>query len=202
LAVADSLPEASEMRTTALAKRPDLKALASRIDADQANLALANKEFYPDFTPFAMYDRFMGNNSEIQPLATMIGVSMNVPVRKNRRYAAVAEAQARLNQRRSELEKQIDQVSFQVQEAYAKVQKSERAVQIYEKTILPAAKLNVEAAQSAYESGKIPFLSLIEAQRNTVSLRERYYEAVSDYYRRRAMLERVVGGSLAPGGTP
>jgi outer membrane protein TolC len=198
LSVSESLAEAKELRATALSRRPDLQALAKRIDADQAALALANKEFYPDFTPFAMYDRFMGNNSQSQPLAMMIGVSVNLPVRRDRRFAAVEEAQARLNQRRAELERQIDQVNFQVQEAYEKVYKSEQAVRIYEKTILPAAKLNVEAAQSAYETGKIPFLSLIEAQRNIVTLRDRYYEAVADYFRRWATLERVIGGPAVP----
>jgi outer membrane protein TolC len=194
--VSESLPEAAGLRVTALARRPDLQALASRIDADQAALALANKEFYPDFTPFAMYDRFMGNDSASQPLATMIGVSLNLPFRRDRRIAGVVEAQSRLNQRRAELVKQIDQVNFQVQEAYQKVSKSEQAVRIYEKKILPATKLNVEAAQSAYETGKIPFLSLIEAQRNLVMLRDRYYEAVADYFRRRATLERVIGGPI------
>jgi hypothetical protein len=45
-------------------------------------------------------------------------------------------------------------------------------------------------------TAKIPFLSLIEAQRNLVNLRDRYYEAVADYFRRRATLDRVVGGPL------
>jgi hypothetical protein len=45
---------------------------------------------------------------------------------------------------------------------------------------------------------KIPFLTLIEAQRNLVNLRDRYYEALADYFRRRASLERAIGGPLAP----
>jgi hypothetical protein len=39
-------------------------------------------------------------------------------------------------------------------------------------------------------------LSLIEAQRNLILLRDRRYEAIADYFRRRATLERVIGGSL------
>jgi outer membrane protein TolC len=74
-------------------------------------------------------------------------------------------------------------------------------VHLYRDTILPAAEANVQAAQAAYVTGKIPFLSLIEAQRNVVSLRDRYYEAVAEYFRRRAELERAVGGPLpAPRG--
>ena len=42
------------------------------------------------------------------------------------------------------------------------------------------------SAQSAYVTGKTPFLSLIEAERNLVGLRDRYYETLADYFRRLA----------------
>lgn len=192
--VSDGLPEAAALRAQALSNRPDLQATRNRIAADQAALALANKEFYPDFTPFAMYDRFMGNQPSSEPLAYMIGMSVNLPVRRDKRFAAVAEAQARLNERMAELDKQINQVNFDVQQAYAQVTQGFQAVRLYEKTVLPAAEANVKAAQSAYQTGKIPFLSLIEAERNLIGLRDRYYGLVAEYYRKRATLERAIGG--------
>jgi outer membrane protein TolC len=198
LRLTDELPDAQVLRATALARRPDLQALADRIAAEEAALALAHKEFYPDFEPFFMYDRFMGNVSDNRDLAAMLGVRLNLPVYRGRRYAAVAEAEARLSQRRAELARQMDQVNFQVQQAYAQVQRSARSVRLYQETILRAAVLNVEAARSAYVTGKIPFLSLIEAQRSLVMLRDRFYEAVADYFRRRAALERAVGGPAKP----
>jgi outer membrane protein TolC len=197
LNLTDGLPDAEALRTAALARRPDLQALADRIAAEEASLGLAHKEFYPDFEPFFMYDRFMGNVSNNRDLATMLGLRMNLPVYKRRRFAAVAEAEARIAQRRAELARLTDQVNLQVQEAYARVQRSERSVRLYRDTILRAAEANVKAAQSAYVTGKTPFLSLVEAQRNVVSLRDRYYEAVADYFRRRAALERAVGGPQA-----
>jgi outer membrane protein TolC len=198
LDVKDELPNAQTLRALALAQRPDLQALADRIAAEEALLGLAHKEFYPDFEPFFMYDRFMGNVSDNRDLATMLGVRLNLPVYKGRRYGAVAEAEARIAQRRAELARQTDQVNFQVQEAYARLQRSDRSVRLYQKTILPAAEKNVKSAESAYTTGKIPFLSLIEAQRNVVNLRDRYYEALADYFRRRAALERAVGGPVTP----
>jgi outer membrane protein TolC len=198
LDVRESLPDAQVLRATALARRPDLQALADRIAAEEALLGLAHKEFYPDFEPFFMYDRFMGNVSDNRDLATMLGVRLNLPVYRGRRYGAVAEAEARIGQRRAELARLSDQVNYQVQEAYARVQRSEKSVRLYRDTILPAAEANVKAAQSAYTTGKIPFLSLIEAQRNVVGLRDRYYGALADYFRRRAALERAVGGPVTP----
>jgi outer membrane protein TolC len=188
--------DAPLLRALALSRRPDLLALAERIRAEEAQLGLAHKEFYPDFEPFFMYDRFMGNTTETRDLAAQVGLRTNLPIYKARRYGAVAEAEARLAQRRAELAKQTDQVNYQVQEAYEKAIQGARSVELYEKTILPAAKTNVESAQAAYITGKIAFLTLIEAQRSQVGLRDRYYEAVADRLRRQATLERVVGGSL------
>src|SRR5262245_24500338 len=58
LTVRGSLPEVQALRAAALERRPDLRALANRIAAEEAVLALAHKEFYPDFEVMAAYDRF------------------------------------------------------------------------------------------------------------------------------------------------
>jgi outer membrane protein TolC len=193
LAGAETLPPAEVLRARALDQRPDLKALADRLSAEQASLALARKEFCPDFEVTAAYDTIMGNGPT-RDLAPQVGLRLNLPVRRARRNGALAEAEARLAQRQAELARLTDQVYFQVQEAYEKVIESQQAMRLYEDTMLPAARKNVEAAQSAYTTGKIPFLSLIEAQRNLVMVRDRAYETLADYFRRRATLERMVGG--------
>lgn len=186
--------EVGTLQGRAVAQRPDLRALAERIAAEEASLALAFKEYYPDVEVMAAYDAFW--QSPEKDLRPMLGVRVNLPIRKERRHAAVAEAQARIAQRQAELARQTDQVNLQVEEAYQQVRESERAVKLYDETILPAARKNVEAAVAAYTTGKIPFLSLLEAQRSLVSLRERYYETKADVLRRRAALERAVGGPL------
>jgi outer membrane protein TolC len=191
------LPQAQELRAAALDNRPDLRAIADRIKADQAALALAYKDFYPDFDVMAGYDAFW-QEKELRP---QIGLQMNLPIYKGRRHGAVAEAQAQIAQRRAELARQVDQVNYQVQEAFEKASKSEKSVLLYKETILPAAELNAKAARSAYVTGKIPALSRIEAERNLVNLRDRYYEALADYFRRRATLDRVVGATITRTGS-
>jgi outer membrane protein TolC len=195
--LAESLPEVAVLRARAVAQRPDLQALTNRIDAERAALALANKEYYPDFEVLAAYDSIMGNGPT-RDLAPQVAVRLNLPVQRERRRGAVAEAQARVAQRTAELAGRTDQVNLKVQEAYEQVLESEKSVRLYNDTILPAAIENVKAARTAYATGRIPFLSLIEAQRNLVSLRDSYYEEVAEYFRRRATLERVTGGPRLP----
>jgi outer membrane protein TolC len=191
----EGLPEAGALRAAALGRRPDLRALANRIAADEASLGLAYKDYYPDFQVMAAYDTFWVER-QLQP---QLAVQMNLPVRLARRDAAVWEAKARLAERRAELARQLNQVNYEVNQAYAAVNESRQAARLYEKTVVPAAELNVKSAQSAYLTGKVPFVSLLEAERNLVGLRDEYYEFVADYHRRLATLERAAGGTLVPG---
>jgi outer membrane protein TolC len=196
LKVSAGLPAVSRLREVALAQRPDLKALQDRIAAEESALKLAWRDYYPDVEVMAAYDTIMGNGPT-RDLAAQVGVRMNLPIRTAKRNAAVAEAQAKIAQRHAEYASRVNQIQFQVQEAYEQLLESERVLALYAKTILPAARENVKAAQTAYVTGKTPFLSLIEAQRNLVNLREREYEATADYFRRQATLERAIGAPLA-----
>jgi outer membrane protein TolC len=184
------------LRKTALARRPDLQALAQRINAEQATLGLARKEFFPDVEVMAAYDAFWQPRE--RDLRPMLGVRVNLPVYTGRRYAAVSEAAAKVAQLQARLLRQVDQVNFEVQQAYEQVRESEQAVRLYQKEILPAARANVKTTESAYINNKVPFVSLIEAQRSFIMIKERSYEAEADWFRRLATLERAVGGPIPP----
>lgn len=201
LKIVPGLPAVASLRGFAVSQRPDLRAIQDRIAVEENALKLALREYYPDVDLAAAYDTIMGNGAQ-RDLAPQVGVRMNLPVRIAKRNGAIAEAQAKITQRHAEYASRVNQVQFQVQEAYEQLLESERVLALYEKTILPAARENVKAAQSAYVTGKTPFLSLIEAQRNLVNLRDRNYEATADYFRRFATLERVIGAPITAAGDP
>ncbi len=193
-----AVPDTPALRAAAVARRPDLTALSDRIGAELAAVELARKEFGPDVELSAAYDTLW----QERPLRAQAGVKVNLPVRTGRRFAAIAEAQAKVAQRQAELARATDRVNFEVHEAAAQLRESGRVVRLYEADILPAAELNVKSARAAYTAGQVPFLTLLEAQRNAVELRDRYYEAVAAAGRRRATLERVIGGPLPPAAAP
>ena len=197
---AGPLPAVQALREQARDRRPDLLALGDRIKAEQASLALAHKEYCPDMEWMAAYDSFWHGTDN--PLRAQVGLRINLPVRLAKRDAAVAEAESRIQERVAELYKQTDQALFEVEQAYAQVSESEQTVHLYEDKILKDARTNVEAAQPGYRTGTIPVLSLIEAERSLTSLRDQYYEAVADLYRRRAALERAAGGPLDEAAAP
>jgi outer membrane protein TolC len=190
------LPDEAALRALALERRPDLRALSERIAAERASLALAHKDYLPDFEVMGAYDDFWSE----RPLRPQLAVRMNLPVRLTKRDAAVQEAQAKIGQRIAELNKLTDDVNFAVTQAYAEVGESDKTVTLYNDSLLPPAEQNVKSLQSEYiTGGKTAYIDLLEAERSVIDLRDRYYEIVADAFRRRAALERAVGGPLEPG---
>jgi outer membrane protein TolC len=189
LAIREELPPVEGLREWAVEHRPELQALAARVQAEQSAAALACKEFYPDFEVMARYDRFWIDHEQ-QP---QIGLNMNVPLNQSKRHAAVQEALWRVHKMQAEYDQAADTIRGEVQSAYARVLGSRRKIEVFESKILPAAQDNLRAAQSGYEAGTVDFLRLIEAQRQILDLREKYQMAVADYHRRAAELSRAVG---------
>jgi len=184
----DSLPAAEALQQAAVESRPDLFARQARIRAEEANLALACREYYPDVNLVARYDGFMPEDMRPQ-----VGVDVNVPLRNARRSAAVREASNRIAQRRAEYQDRLDQVRYEVQSGLSRASQSQRVVRLYEEKILPAAQRSLDSGLANYTSGKLDFLRLIDAQRQLNAQREMYYQAIAECHRRLAELERAVG---------
>lgn len=198
LAIRDELPPVEGLREWAVEHRPELQAMAARVQAEQSVVALACKEFYPDFEVMGRYDRFWFDREQ-QP---QIGLNMNVPLNQSKRHAAVQEALWRVHKMQAEYDQAADTIRGEVQSAYARVLGSRRKIDVFESKILPAAQDNLSAAQAGYEAGTVDFLRLIEAQRQILELREKYQTAVADYHRRAAELSRTVGQEVFAQNSP
>jgi outer membrane protein TolC len=119
-----------------------------------------------------------------------------VPLRRTRRCAALNEAAAKLQQRRAELQGRLDEVRFEVQSAADRLAEQRTLLRLYAEKILPAAEENVRSARANYTTGQIDFLRLLDAQRRLYAQQEKHEQAVADYVRRLAALERAAGGAL------
>ncbi len=190
------LPPSDALRQQALSMRPELAAQQARIRAERYSIQLAQKEFYPDMEFVGRYDAFWQEDA----LRPMVGMNLNVPVYKQKRYAAVREASAGLAKQQALLENEVNEIAFEVEQAYRRVAETDQAVAVYEERILPAAEQSIDAARASYVAGRLDFLRLIEAQRQLLALQDRYYEAVAELHARVAALDRVVGtGTPATG---
>lgn len=186
--------DAERLQQLALRTRPDLAALCHRIEAEEAALDLAWKQYHPDVDVFGRYDTFWQPSSTQGDLRGQVGLSVNLPVYRRKLNAAICEAQARVRQRRAEYQQRLLEVQYDVQSSIELIRESEQVLELYNNKLLPSAKLNLAAAQSNYDVGKGTFQELIQAQRQLVMVREKWLEVQVDFARRRGELHRAIGG--------
>jgi len=173
----------------ALRSRPELRSLGARVEGRESAVALARREFLPDFTLTGSYNT-LWQESNLQPF---VGVQVNVPLRIDRRRAALDEAQAELARTETDLEGLEIEVRFAVESAVDRLEEARHVRRLYESRLLPAARDQVEAARVGFETGRNSFLALIDAERNLRTTRLGYEEALANVSRRTAELDRAVG---------
>jgi len=130
----------------------------------------------------------------------MVGVGVNLPVWRKRVRAGVAEAEARLDQARSERAAAEDEVRSSLRQAYDRLHELRQSVELYQSRLLPATADQARAALAAFKTSQTSFLSVIEAERNQRTAEMDFVEILRDYSRTRSELDRAAG--LMPGGSP
>jgi outer membrane protein, heavy metal efflux system len=181
--------EPGEVQEQALAQRPELGAAAAEIRSREADLALRKLDFRPDFEAMASFNS-MWNQSEHR---WMVGAGINIPIRRNRIRASVAEAEARLAGADAGREALEDSIRSEVQQACARLGETVHVLELYETRLLPATKDQVQAALAGFKASRTSFLALIEAERNQRTVRLEYERALADAWQRRAELDRLMG---------
>jgi cobalt-zinc-cadmium efflux system outer membrane protein len=175
--------------TRALEQRPELRALAAEVRAREAEVALARREFWPDFTVRAGYE---GSWQE-DPLKPVVGVELNLPLQLGRRRAALAEADARLAREQSRARRLEDRVRLEVATSVERLRESQHLLELSEERLLPAARDRAAAARASFTSGRTSFLELLDAERALRAAQQSAFEARAGLSSRRAELARVVG---------
>ncbi len=192
--VPESLPEGAGGDAAALAShaetvRPELRSARAHVDAGQAAVDLAEREYFPDFTVNARYDAFWQERS-LQPA---VGLQINIPLRRARRAAAVDEAEAKLALAQSDEQAATDEVHFSVHSALERLRETRHVLHLQEDEILPAAREFVEAARIGFETGGGTFQTLIEAERGLRTAELDHQTAKADVSRRTTELLRALG---------
>ena len=173
----------------ALANRPELKARLAEIEAREAEVRLREKDFYPDFEATTSFNSRWGNSEH----RWTVGIGINIPIRRDRLRAASAEAAAALKQVESARTALEDTIRAEVYMAQERLLEAEHVVELYRSRLLPPSRDQIRAARAGFETSQNSFLALIEAERNQRSVQLGYEEALTDFYRRRAELDRALG---------
>ena len=162
---------------------PEILRQEAAIGVSQAAAQLARREFYPDFGVGWEYM----NRTSGMPEMYALRFSMNMPFfNRAKRKEALAEALATEASARHERDVVQNETAYRVQEQYLQARTSEELLDLYEKTLVPQAKLALDSAQAAYETGAVDFLNvisnfivLLEYETSVVQERAKYQQALA-----------------------
>ena len=191
-----ALPTPAKLDPAALEDRvrahnPQLFTEDARRKAAEKNRDLAYQNRYPDFT-FGIAPTQSRNS--IRDWALM--VEINIPLQQSARRAQEREAEAMLSAARSRSEAMANQVLAELAENLSALDAARRTFDAITHSLLPQAELTFKAALASYETGKVDFATLLDAQRQIRLARQNQITAQAQAQINLAAIERLLGEEL------
>jgi outer membrane protein TolC len=168
------------------------------IDRSKLEVSLAERQYRPDFGVSYMYQQ----RTE-QPDMNGFTFSVNIPVfYKSKQRQAVAEAAENVASAQKMRDNRLNEVRFELKQQYLAAKAAERLLSLYSKGVVPQSSLALESSMSAYQVGKVDFLSLIANFTTLLNYETDYYRQLADYETAIAQMESLTGTDITvPGNT-
>jgi outer membrane protein, heavy metal efflux system len=168
------------------ARSPERAAAGIALDRARLAVLLAKKEYRPDLSVQGGYM----NRGGLDPM-WQAGVTVSLPLNRKRRESAVAEAEALLGATRARLSAVDIQLRLRTQERLAQLEAAQKIAALYGEGIVPQDRMSVEAAVASYETGRVPFVTVLEALTTLYGDRVTLVRLLANQSRLRASLEEA-----------
>jgi len=189
--------DAAGLKQWARTHRPMLLAMDSRVQAAGSMVALAEKDYYPDFNIGAAYGFRQGINPasrKTRPDFTTIMVTRTLPLYTgskqdkavDQRLAEKARAQFSREDAFNRVDADIDAAASDLSIAY-------NQVALFEKGILPQARQTTASMLAGYQVNKVDFLNLVRAQLSEFNTDIQYWQQISQLHQAEARLAAAAG---------
>jgi cobalt-zinc-cadmium efflux system outer membrane protein len=190
-----------DLKALALARRPDLMALAAEKEKAEAEIRLAEAEGMPNVTASLSLQRVDSSLDVGDVAATdrdkLVGLKLSVPLPLfDRNQAGKKEAitrRASADNRYAYARKNIER---SVETAFSRLMSTGRSLSIYTGDIFPQLEENLRLTREAYRLGEVGFLSVIEEQRKFLEVNEGYLSALHEWNAEMARLAAAAGGEI------
>ena len=123
-------------------------------------------------------------------------VSLTLPIWTDNYNAAQRQARAQLRQRTLEKTQMENTLASNAQQLLYEFEDSSRKIRLYRDVIIPKSKEMLLASETAYQSGSIDFLSLIDAQRVLLKYELYYERSLAENAQKLAKIEMLAGTQL------
>ena len=142
----------------AMQHSPELKSRSKMIEAANSRLAMAQKEYFPDF---ALSGGYFKRTSEFPDMWSATA-TINIPIYfLTKQKPAVKEARANIHMADRELEATRLMIEAALRDNYSMLRTSEKLIDLYQKGLLPKARQDIEQATTGYSTGRVEAASII-----------------------------------------
>jgi len=191
-----ALPTVSVLDAGTLAQRarstnPMLAAEEARLRGAQGSRDLVLKNRYPDVNVGVVPTQV---GSRITTWGLMVEV--NIPLQRESRRAQESESEALISAQRSRARAAADQLLGELGQNLAMLDSARRRQALTSTQLMPQSELSFRSALAAYETGKVDFATLLDAQRQIRKARQDHLKAQVEAQLRLAEIERIVGEDL------
>jgi outer membrane protein, heavy metal efflux system len=192
-----TLPADGGLNDLALANRPEVRGAGQEIERNEKLYELADRNRkYPDFMIGWDYWR-MPTETKKDRYAAMVNITIPFsPWTIGRRDYEVEETLAEIRAAKANREAMKNLALKEVGESQAKLQAARRSLDLFREGILSQAELSFRSALAAYQTGRVEFVTLLEAQRALREARMGYFKTLVSVTQNLADLERAVGSDL------
>jgi outer membrane protein TolC len=187
---------AADLQFAPLAERlrdrnPELAADRARQDSAERSRELAYRNRYPDF---ALAVSPIQRDSRLADWDVMFEVT--IPLQQGTRRAQEREAEAMVAAAAARREATLQRSIGELGTTLAQLEAAREMERLTETSLLPQARVNLQAALTAYETGKVDFAALLDAERQVRQARLSLLAAEVDAQMRLAEIERLIGEDL------
>jgi len=187
---------AEQLKALAEENRPLLNSYRSLIQKGRVGYNLAQKEYYPDFNvSFEYMQRQPAMESDGADMYSL-GVTFNLPVRRERRQAMLAEASSEVAMASEELNSARNAIQYGIADLLAQLERRQKLAELYKTAIIPQAAQALESATISYRVNKVDFLTLLDSRVSLFNYEREYYDSLADYQMKLAQLEALVGTEI------
>ncbi len=184
---------------------PAIKQARKQVEKFIKQRELARFNRYPDLTTAITYN--LVDDSGLSGVANgddqwWLSFGINLPIWTDKLDAAERQAMRGVLQSTNQLADTQNQVAFAIQNAYLNIESTHDQARLLRDAIIPQAAQTLEASQSAYRSGRVDFLNLIENWRKLLTFQLMYQHTLATIKQRQADLELALGDLAIPSATP
>lgn len=173
------------------ARNPQLMIADARRDEAEKSRDRIFKNRYPDFTLGIAPTQTGSRISEWELM-----IEMNIPLQQGARRSQEREATAMLAASGARKEALLNQMLADLSESVSSLETARRTESLITTRLLPQAELTYQSALAGYETGKVDFATLLDAQRQILQARQQQLKAQLETQSSLAEIERLLGEEL------